>query len=94
MSFPTIVYRCPGAHHCIGGTYDYIGAADEEALSSLRSAGWFMTLPEAMAGEDIHSKPSRSELEEKASELAIKFDGRTSDRRLTELIEAAIGQES
>ena len=30
--------------------------------------------------------PSREELEQKAKELGVKFDGRTSDRKLLELI--------
>ena len=36
------------------------------------------------------SAPTRAELEQKATELGIKFDGRTSDKRLLARIEAAL----
>lgn len=49
--FPTLVYRCPGVHQRAGGTYDYRQAVDEEALAALIEAGWFATLPEAIAGK-------------------------------------------
>jgi hypothetical protein len=95
QSFPTIVYKCPGAHACTGGTYAYQGADDEASLSRLLSAGWFRTLPEAISGEhEDNSAPTREELEAKASELNIAFDGRTTDKKLAEKIEASLaGQE-
>lgn len=34
--------------------------------------------------------PTRAELEQKAAELGIKFDGRTSDRKLAAVIEEAL----
>ena len=94
MSFPTIVYKCPGPHACTGSTYAYLGAADEAELDRALSSGWFRTLPEAMAGdhEELpdNSAPTREELEAKAAELGIKFDGRTTDKSLAEKIEFAI----
>ena len=36
--------------------------------------------------QDDNSAPTRAELEQKATELKIKFDGRTSDARLAEKI--------
>lgn len=36
--------------------------------------------------------PTRSELEEKARELGIKFDGRTPDRKLAKSIAEALGE--
>ena len=35
--------------------------------------------------------PTRAELEQKAKELGVKFDGRTSDRKLGEAIAKALG---
>ena len=35
--------------------------------------------------------PTRKEMEAKANELGIKFDGRTSDKKLSSLIETALG---
>lgn len=96
MSFPTIVYKCPGTHHCPGGTYDYKGATDEQSLADLRAEGWSMTLPDAIGSEDEepidNSAPTRSELESKAVELGIKFDGRTTDKILGGKIAYAIEQ--
>lgn len=97
MSFPTIVYKCPGDHHRAGGTYSYRGAEDVEALSALVAEGWFLTLPEAIEGKaaetDDNSAPTRKELEAKAAELGIKFDGRTTDKSLGEKIELAIAEQ-
>ena len=39
---------------------------------------------------DESAPPTREELEEKANELGIKFDGRTTDRKLLEKIEEAL----
>ena len=36
--------------------------------------------------------PTREELETKATELGLKFDGRTSDKKLTKLIAEALGE--
>lgn len=36
------------------------------------------------------SPPTRAELEQKANELGLKFDGRTTDKRLLERIEEAL----
>lgn len=37
--------------------------------------------------DDENAPPTREELEQKANELGIKFDGRTTDRKLLEKIE-------
>ena len=98
MIFPTIVYRCPGDHHRAGGTYGFLGVSDSAGLVLALSSGWFLTLPEAIEGKSAEpaddSPPTRAELEVKASELGLKFDGRTSDRRLIEMIEHELNQES
>ncbi len=39
----------------------------------------------------IESAPTREEMAIKARELGIKFDGRTSDKKLSTLIETALG---
>lgn len=51
MNFPTLVYRTPGTHQCAGGTYDCIGANTQDHLEALFGEGWFLSLPEAVAGE-------------------------------------------
>lgn len=97
MSFPTIVYKCPGAHACARGTYAYQGVQDKDELDLALSGGWFATLPEAIAGEhdevEDNSSPTRAELEAKATELGIKFDGRTTDKSLADKIETALSEQ-
>lgn len=43
--------------------------------------------PEEVGDIDENTPPTRKELEQKANELGIKFDGRTTDRKLLEKIE-------
>lgn len=94
MNFPTIVYRCPGDHHCSGGTYSYRAARDEEELSTLTDEGWFATLPEAINGEpNDDAEPTRAELEAKATELGIKFAKNTTDKILAEKIEFVLSEQ-
>jgi len=97
MNLPTIVYRTPGTHFASTGTYDYRGADTLDQLEALRADGWFLTLPEAIAGKDEEpvddSAPTREELEVKAAELGIKFDGRTTDKSLAEKIEYMLGEQ-
>ena len=40
--------------------------------------------------EDDNAPPTRAELQAKATELGIKFDGRTSDKTLLAKIDAAM----
>lgn len=89
---PTLVYRCPGPHSRPGGTYAYLPVASEDALAKALAAGWFRSLPEAVAGKhdepeaaevpEDDAPPTRAELEQRAGELGIKVDGRWSDARL------------
>lgn len=93
MNFPTIVYKCPGEHHCgTGGmTYKYVGVADQEAFDAKLADGWSATLVEAMGGAPVdNSPPTREELEIKARELGLKFDGRTTDAKLGRMIAEAL----
>lgn len=95
--FPTLVYKTPGTHARAGGTYNYMGVADSAALESALAEGWFLTLPEAIEGKADESAdesaPTREELESKAAELNIQFDGRTTDKKLAEKIEHALGDQ-
>jgi len=65
--------------------------ADEVALSAALAAGWFRTMPEAIAGRadgqpqegaDESAPPTRAELEQRAAEIGLRVDGRWSDARL------------
>lgn len=94
--FPTIVYQTPGTHQRAGGTYSYRGVVDGDQLEAALANGWFRTLPEAIAGEHENladnSEPTREELEAKAAELSIHFDGRTTDKSLAEKIEHVLSE--
>lgn len=95
MEFPTLVYKCPGNHQRPGGTYSFKGVKDEEQHAAALADGWFSTLPEAIEGKAPaapsptpapNAPPTRAELEQKANELGIKFDGRTGDKKLADAI--------
>lgn len=47
---------------------------------------------EPVVVENDDAMPTREELETKATELGLKFDGRTSDKKLTKLIAEALGE--
>lgn len=97
MEFPTMVYRCPGEHHAhSGATYKYRPVTGKDELDDLLKSGWSLTLVEAVDAwknpkvekqiQEENSPPTREELESKAKELGIKFDGRTGDAKLLKLI--------
>ena len=100
--FPTIVYKCPGSHHCAGGTFDFIQVKDETELEEKIKSGYRLSITAALnmdlededededQDEDEDGLPTREELEEKAKELNIKFNKRTSNDRLLDLIEKSL----
>ena len=99
MEFPTLVYKDGGPHQRPGGTFDYKRIVNEDQLAAALANGWFLTLVEATqpaavdsseVSPDDDAPPTREELETKARELGLKFDGRTSDKALLSKIEAAL----
>lgn len=98
--FPTIFYRCPGAHHRPGGTYDYLGIADKKGAKAALASGWHKTLPAAVAafeGKPLPEEsldddlpPTRAELELQASEMGIVFGQSILDEDLAKLIDGAL----
>jgi hypothetical protein len=92
--FPALVYKVPGKYVRPYGTYDFEGVNNAEELKAKLKEGWFLSLEEAIKPEDKeaveekddNAPPSRQELEEKATELGIKFDGRFSDKKIAQLI--------
>ena len=81
-----------------GGTFDYMGVDDEGTMRDALAKGWRATIAEAIAGTkagailtevkeaqeavDDVSPATRDELEQKARELGIGFNARTSDEVL------------
>lgn len=105
IQFPTIVYKSPGSRRNAQGTYDYVGVKTQEEFDRRIANGWhpsqaaaFASLKQTRAPEItpspapiLESAPNRSELEHKATELGLKFDGRTTDKKLFERIQQALG---
>ena len=106
MSFPTMVYRCPGPHQRKGGTYDYKGVKNQTELDAALESGWHATLPAAtgeIVAADIdrikgeiealgdNDPPTRAELEQQAKELGIKFNKKTTDDELRKQIDVELG---
>ena len=76
-----MLYKHPGKHKIHGDSFDYV-VVDAEGVEAKLAEGWSRTTSEALES----SPPTREELELKASELGIEFDGRTSDKKLLERI--------
>lgn len=104
--WPQMLYRVPGPHIIEGTGYalHLVHSADER--DAAMGDGWHETTDAAstpvaqpapaaadapVASESAKdAPPTREELEEKARELNIRFDGRTSDKKLGEAIAAAL----
>jgi hypothetical protein len=101
MEFPSMVYKVPGKHVRPHGTYDFAGVNNIEEFEAKIKEGWFPSFSEATESKKIEpvtkeakvddiAPPTRLELEEKATELGIKFDGRFSDKKISQLIEETL----
>ena len=96
--FPALVYRCPGPHtgpH--GKTYATLPVDGPEALAEAVRQGWHWSLdevarglvsPQETAPDDV-PEPTRADLVAQAKAFGIDVDGRWSDRRLRQEIDAA-----
>lgn len=91
MEFPRLVYKLSGKHQRQGGTFDYFQVNDESEYKAAISGGWLNSLDESEVESNDNLPPTREELETKAKELGLKFDGRTSDAKLNTMIETALG---
>lgn len=84
MNNPTMLYKPGKMLKTDNGLFDYIIVAEQEIAAHLK-LGWRLNTL-----EHDDAPPTREELEEKARELKIRFDGRTSDAKLAANIEAAL----
>jgi hypothetical protein len=98
MNFPTFVYKSGrGAGRYKRKKYQYFAVQDEAQRQEMLAKGWLATRDEALGLvkpkiETVtikadYAPPTRAELEQKARELGLKFDGRTSDKKLLKMIE-------
>lgn len=95
MGFPMIVYRDKGQHQRKGGTFSYLQVHTEQQLSAALADGWFRSVEEAIEGKrrdpapqelQDNSAPTRAELEQKARQIGLQYDGRIGDRKLAAMI--------
>lgn len=49
--FPRLVYKDKGPHQRAGGSYDHKLVDNQESLEGALAAGWYESLPEAIAAE-------------------------------------------
>mgnify|MGYP003348837805 CR=1 FL=1 len=105
--FPALVYKAEGKYIRPNGTYDFTGVNSAEELAQKLKDGWFESIEDAIeaktrpvepqkadsqAVEDDFAPPTREELETKATELGIKFDGRYSDKKIAQMIDEALAK--
>ena len=99
MEFPRLVFKNGGPHQRPGGFYDHTPVENEAEYEAALKAGWFATMPEALAppapadnnaSPDDNAPPTRAELEAKAKELGIEFSPNIGDKKLLERIQAAL----
>lgn len=91
----TALYK-PGSDVIDGYKAKCLIVADKDIEAHL-AEGWVKTLAETVAPvEDVpfidegDMQPTRDEMEIKAKELGLKFDGRTSDKKLLSMIDEAL----
>ncbi len=106
MREATMLYRAPGVHELHGVLVDFTvvdASAVPEMLSAgwcltpIEAAAYQPSsdvVDVVKKVEDVvadqFTPPTRAELEAKAGELGIRFDGRTSDKKLGALIAASL----
>lgn len=87
-----MTYRAGGPWVLESGAYSLRLVADADDLQAATADGWHLDQYAARdAAAADAAQPTRAELEQKAAELSIKVDGRWSDRKLRDVIAAALG---
>lgn len=104
MEFPRMVYRSGGECALESGSYSIKLVTDAADLEAAQSEGWHLDQYAAKAAHEAsisgsvsgaqtdeeQAAPTRAELEQKAAEMGVKFDGRISDKTLAARIAAAL----
>lgn len=104
--YPKMLYRFGGEVEIDGDKFTTLIVDDSEAADAALADKWFETASQskqaaadekaaadaALAQQVVNDEapPTRDELERKARELEIKFDGRTGDKKLAHMIAAAL----
>ena len=104
MEFPVYVFRKAKTKREDGSKFDTLLVQDIDHRIDALNDGWYSTVIEALedrqeskeaeeeSTQNENAPPTREELEAKATELGLKFDGRTSDRKLSALIAEILGE--
>lgn len=98
MDYPKALYKPGGTLQTDVGWMHYGIASDADDEAKALADGWFVTPDLAAASLALppidtpaeDAPPTRAELEAKATELGIKFDGRTADKTLAAKIAEAL----
>lgn len=89
MDFPRMLYRAGGSHQLESGAYSIrLVTADE--FDAATAEGWHLDQYAAKAAAEAPPAPepmTREQMEAAATARGIKFDGRTSDKKLAALLE-------
>lgn len=102
--FPKMLYKHGGPHEIHGGKFDTLIVNDADEQDAALADGWHPTTPEAKDAHEAakvaaasaavkaaaNAEPTRAELEQKATELGIKFAPNIGDAKLAEKIDAAL----
>lgn len=105
MEYPAFVYRKADKARQDGSKFETWLVHNDDERQVARDEGWADDVLQALSPKqepvvvdepigvaDDDAPPTRQELEAKAVELGLKFDGRTSDRKLGLLIAEALGE--
>ena len=96
LEFPRFMCRMPGAEQLESGKFQTRIVGKAEDAKVLLAAGWHFdqysakAAYEAAQAESKGGKPTREELEQKATELGIEFRPQTSDKKLGDAIAAKL----
>lgn len=92
MINPTMLYKLGNHIEIEGLKYEYT-IVDEKEISEKLKEGWYLTTTEAKKVDtNDDGDITREEMEFKAKELGIKFDGRMSNKNLLAKIEEKLGE--
>ena len=84
--YPRMLYRTPGPEMHDGVACELLTVADESAQEAAEAEGWHVSLDAAATPAQDPAETTREDLEARATELGLKFDGRTGDKKLAALI--------
>lgn len=90
--FPKALYRHGAGTLVDGVECAFMVAQDAAEEATALADGWGFVAPTAEPVKEPadDAPPTRAELEAKATELGVKFDGRWGDKRLSDAIAAAL----